>query len=291
MISTSANHLWRRWAALGLTLRQPSTFPIQATPCSFNKSFAGLIQSASALHKLELRALEHILDQSRRQLSPLGKPLEQSFGLNRWLSGAREEAYSDWLHWLFSEMTIDELSNTLGIRELSELDIGTSVIGEREIWIGSPDDGLGRLDIFMKFGNQAFLVIELKKGDADESAVEQLVQYRNTLLKSPDLSGCVQLHILLSKTAPAAREGIKIRDYAKFCRNLRRLAMQWTAAGTQVPTGKQLQAAAVLMVGAAIEANLLGMSARKESYTPSLIEHLGTFVASAEYERWEGGDG
>jgi len=44
--------------------------------------------------------LAMVSSMSSARLKPLGEPLEHDLGVNRWLAGAREEAYSDWLTWL-----------------------------------------------------------------------------------------------------------------------------------------------------------------------------------------------
>ena len=48
--------------------------------------------------------LQELLQHTRDLLWPLGEPLTLNFGLNRLLSGAREEAYSDRLAWLFRRL-------------------------------------------------------------------------------------------------------------------------------------------------------------------------------------------
>jgi hypothetical protein len=273
----------QHWAGLGAGLRESASRPEQPTPRSFEASFAGLIRSAKVLRQLDELMLDEVIEQTRAQLDPLGEPLEQDFGLNRWLAGAREEAYSDWLLWLFARMTIGDLAGVLDVPELRDLGIDSPVLGEREIWIGqgSSENSAGRLDILMRLLDRVLLIVEVKKEDIGDLGVQQLIRYRNMLLADPYLSRYRQIYILLSPIVLADVDGIKIRDYSKFCRNIRRLAMRWTA------TKKRLEAAAALMVTGAIEANLLGMSAKRTSFTPLTIDHLRRFAASGEYECWE----
>ncbi len=85
------------------------------------------------------------------------------------------------------------------------------------------------------------------------------------------------IYVLLSAAAESpGSHGIRVRDYARFSRNLRRLSITWMGE-------KPLQAAATLMLAGAIEANLLGLSSQKGS----MNDHLRRFADNEQYEVWE----
>ncbi len=87
----------------------PITAPTRAL-CAFE----GLISRGRAVRKLDSDELREVLRWSHGRLWPLGEPLDQQFGLDRWLADAREEDYSNRLQWLLGQMTVGELTKRLG---------------------------------------------------------------------------------------------------------------------------------------------------------------------------------
>jgi hypothetical protein len=269
----------RRWATWGATLRLRMPHPITA-PTRAICAFEGLISRGRAVRKLESDELREVLRWSHRRLRPLGEPLDQQFGLDRWLADAREEDYSDRLQWLLGQMTVGELTNVLGLfpvfHELGLDQPHDKMVGEREVWIDYGNQG-GRIDILVRLSAAALLVIEVKKGDAGHAAIQQLLGYKAQLARKLEFIGMRAIYVLLSAAAESpGSHGIKVRDYARFSRNLRRLSITWMGE-------KPLQAAATLMLAGAIEANLLGLSSQKGS----MNDHLRRFADSEQYEVWE----
>ena len=258
----------------------PPIRPPARALCAFER----LISRGRAVRKLEFDELREVLRRSHVRLAPFGEPQDQQFGLDRWLADAREEDYSDRLQWLLGQMTIGELANVLDLLpELYELGLDQSrhkIVGEREVWIGYGNEG-GRIDILVRLPkaarvSEALLVIEVKKGDAGQAAIQQLLRYKAGLAKKPEFIGVQAICVLLSAAAEVPESNcIKVRDHARFSRNLRRLSITWKCE-------KPLQAAATLMLAGAIEANLLGLSLQKGS----MADHLRQFADNEQYEVW-----
>ncbi len=146
-----------------------------------------LVEAYGTLHRAECESLERVLEKSRALLAPLGEPLEQQIGLNRWLSRAREEAYSDWLQWLFNQMTVGELVGVLGLNDLQQLDSDTlgrrvSSVRERPVKHGH-EDRAGRLDLVIEIGSNAVVAVEVKLGSADNSDWEKTKVTRGRFVK------------------------------------------------------------------------------------------------------------
>lgn len=79
------------WASLGRQLRvQTGAPPVPRWPADKVERLVAVVRRLDQ----ENQAL---LQRAHKLLLPFGEPLALNFGLNRWLSGAREEAYSDWL--------------------------------------------------------------------------------------------------------------------------------------------------------------------------------------------------
>ena len=72
------------------------------------------------------------VQRSWERLKPVGRAVEAGIGLNRWLARAREEAYSDWLKWLFEQMTAGELIKVLNLRDL---DAGDQALAQEPVQV------------------------------------------------------------------------------------------------------------------------------------------------------------
>jgi hypothetical protein len=275
----------RQWASLGRSLRQQVEDSTSPPRRPFGDTFARLIAEVRSLRNAEFTELGEISRSSRERLSPLGEPLEHDLGVNRWLASAREEAYSDWLAWLLSQMTIEELASVFRLPQLLDLrlDVSTrSVRADREVWVQQGHEGrLGRLDVILRLHDRAIIVVEVKRGTADEADIKKQVGYVRSVEDNPSFTGMTKIYILLVTASDKDEEcGFAVRKYDKLCRNLRRLATVWIAQHRLFP------AAIMLAIAASIETNLLRMSLHKGSFTPATLSHLKEFSErnADEYE-------
>ena len=120
------------------------------------QSLIDTVRKYSDAHKEKLVS---VVIESNQGLKPLCDPLQAKAGLNRWLSRAREEAYSDWLAWIIEQLKPDQILTLFGISDSSFAESCKGVPKcSREIVIPN-----GRLDILIEFGPHARIVIEVKK--------------------------------------------------------------------------------------------------------------------------------
>ncbi len=253
---------------------------LQWTALSFSESFAPLLLHAQALRVAEVNELTEVVGESDKRLKPLGEPLAQRIGLNRWLAGAREEAYSDWLKWLFEEMNAGEHIKVLSIHELSpsgEAQARERVRVAREPVVEEGHEGQsGRIDLILALGGWADVAIEVKKGDAESADTKKQRGYRKSVEKQ--FGSLPKAFILLVTSANDTEvAGFEVRTYDEVCRNLRRLAISWLDQ-------RLLASAITLMVVAAIESNLLRFSVQENSFTSATLSHLKTFIGGTDYE-------
>jgi hypothetical protein len=234
------------------------------------------------LRDIKFQELSEVKRQSGERLRPLGEPLEYDWGLNRWLAGAREEAYSDWLAWLLAKMTLEELACVLGVPQLRDLGLDPRSCPDRvdrEFRVEYGQEGRwGRLDILVRLQDRAVVVIELKRGSVDDAYTEKQTDYVDAIEREPEFRGKSKFYIILVTTADRDEvDGFEVRRYPVLCRNLRRLAELWKHE-------KLLLAATTLMVAASIESNLLRMSLKKNSFTPRTVFHLSRYNEWSDYE-------
>lgn len=274
---------FRSWADLGRSLRQQVEIAASPPKRSFIDTFAGLITQTRSLRDAEFGELSEVSRRSRERLEPLGEPMEHDLGVNRWLAGAREEAYSDWLAWLLARMTIEELACVLGLPRLLSLGLdasSNSVRADREVWVEHGHEGrVGRLDILLRVQDRAIIALELKRGSADEADTEKQNGYIRAIETDPAFLGRSKSYVLLVTTSESDEvDGFEVRQYPILCRNLRRLAVAW------ISHERLFLAAITLAVTASIETNLLRMSVQKGSFTPSTLSHLREFTERSAYE-------
>ena len=227
--------------------------------------------------------MSEISRRSRERLSPLGEPLEHDLGVNRWLASAREEAYSDWLAWLLSQMTIEEMACVLRLPRLRNLGLDASarsIRSDREVWVQQGHEGrLGRLDIRLLVHDRAIVVVEVKRGTIDKADIEKQLGYVTATKANPAFANMDKIFIMLVTASDKDEvHEFKVRRYAELCRNLRRLATVWIAHE------RHFAAAIMLAVTASIETNLLRMSLQKGSFTPATLSHLKEFSERSAYE-------
>lgn len=273
----------RHWASLGRSLRQQVEDGTSPPRRRFSDTFAKLIAQVRSLRDAEFTELGEVSRRSRERLSPLGEPLEHDLGINRWLASAREEAYSDWLAWLLSRMTIEELAWVLRLPQLLNLGLevsGKAVRADREVWVQQGHEGRrGRLDVILRVHDHAIVVVEVKRGTTDEADIEKQVGYVRSIEANRAFAGMTKIYILLVTASDKDEEcGFAVRQYDKLCRNLRRLAKVWIAQERLFP------ATIMLALTASIETNLLRMSLQKGSFTPATLSHLKKFSESCAYE-------
>ena len=134
------------WAYLGRQLRvRTGAPPVPSWPADKVERLVAAVQRLDQEERMPLQAL---LQRSHALLLPFGEPLALNFGLNRWLSGAREEAYSDWLDWLFRQLHPLEICQVLRIPSthavysiIAALPKKAPVTVRRELWVSQGHEG------------------------------------------------------------------------------------------------------------------------------------------------------
>lgn len=246
LIATLAN-----WAAIGRRLRPP-IMAIEETWASARR----LIKVARAKLDVEAEHLRELFRYSDARLSPLEDPLKANLGAHRWLRGDREETYSDWLQWV--------------IEQLGSPDLVYSILGEpppegwqnwgtqlpdvrREVSVQSGHEGHeGRLDIVVRYGMDAIIVVEVKVGNAEAADTIKQTGYALALDSEHE---SVRVRKILLATSAQEREyyGFTFWSWASVCVVLRK----------KVPELHRLplvtRAMLLAFVGA-VEQNLLGFS-------------------------------
>jgi hypothetical protein len=211
------------------------------------------------------QALELLLERSSDVFCGLKDPFAADFGIHRWLSGAREEVYSDWLQWILlrSGQSIDVL-RLFGVEDPSPSVAGTTCEVDREPVIPG-----GRLDLFVRCGDTATLLVEIKT--TAEVAEHQWTIYPAWHQRQPDALGAVLLAIEQSEDFP---EHWKFQSWERVSMELRYWASTW------LHEGRQMDAVMTLGFCGAVEQNLLDLS------------NIGlNAVRTVRYlERWLGGN-
>ena len=187
----------------------------------------------------------------------LGDPLEVDFGAHRWLRGAREESYSDWLAWIIDRQAkAERILPLFGIE--AGLSAGENCFADREFC--TPQ---GRLDLVINCGGRAVLVVEIKTSSEPDG--EQLKRYFAWLEQRRDSLGLV----LLATDLPEDLEpsGWSFCPWREVSAGLRRWASIWLGEG------RLMDAAMTLAFCGAVEQNLLGF--RSDGLTaPAMAEYL-----------------
>lgn len=216
----------------------------------------------------------------------LGEPLAVlDFTQHRWVAGHREEAHSDWLQWILAQAEPAEVLRIFGVRDPRVLSAcaGCTVTVERERRVCYGDEGkTGRLDLEIRLGDMALLVVEVKLGEAEYADTEILANYR-AALEAEKLTPL--LVILVVDAADEEYHGFKPQLWADACIELRLAAVR--SCGRQ----EHLRAAMILAFVAAVEQNLLGFPwvGRKfqrevaaSLVLPRATEHLTRFLEACE---------
>jgi hypothetical protein len=242
----------RQWAALGEVLQEAAPVQVPWEPA------ARMVAAAERDADTAARILGALLKNSSSNTFPgLGDPLEVDFGAHRWLRGAREESYSDWLAWIINRQAKAERILALFGIEAGVL-AGKTCSADREVC--TPQ---GRLDLVINCGESAVLAVEIKTSSEPDD--EQLKRYLAWLKQRKDSLGLVLLAIDLP-------EGLALGDWS-FCSwrdvsmRLRRWAFIWLG------DGRLMDAAMTLAFCGAVEQNLLGFSSDGLT-APAMAEYL-----------------
>jgi hypothetical protein len=180
-----------------------------------------MLHAAKAHSKQCETKLKGLLDKSDSRLKRLKDPLRANVGLHRWLSEDHEEAYSDWLAWMLEELNKvnTDLLELLGVPAppgVASLDVAI----EREYRITG-----GRLDLLIRFGQQALLIVEVKVTSADDAQVSKHKVYCQWLKRQEELYHLRGLQpVLLAVDAGEAEyEGFAPLLWEDFCVRVRRM--------------------------------------------------------------------
>jgi hypothetical protein len=191
-------------------------------------------------------------------------PVRANVGLNRWLAKDREEAYSAWLAWLLGELkSVEDVLKLLGVREpeVCRLCRGVSydIIPEHRI------PPYGRLDILITCGQQAAIVVELKKTTADVAETEKQARYCEWLKKQRRFRFKYRVLLAVGETSEDNCWGFMPRGWEDVCIELRRMLPRVRARLDPVT------AAMFVAFVSAVETNLLGLRAPKVKQDRSLL--------------------
>ena len=193
------------------------------------------------------------------QLAPFSDPFRLPFSSHRWLDPQREreESYSDWLAWLLQGMAATQV---LAIFGLEATEFGTFALKNtpriyREEGFLGPSGELKRLDIVIRFGTAAILLVEVKIRDIEVAGgAENLDIYRRRLeeLQADTKRGHA---ILLVPDPMEAPSGWEVRTWDEVSLKLR---LQAAVSNASIG-GSHLFAAMLLCFAGAVEQNLLGL--------------------------------
>src|SRR5215469_246465 len=178
--------------------------------------------------------LREVCEESRRliknheELLGLGvgtEPFRVDYGMHRWLQDESEPAYSDWLQWLVEAITrrdwICTLFGIAGDPRFINASIPnvSAVTRELRIWGQQKDKPwVGYLDLDVWFGDDARIVIELKKFD---QSFEKQSRYKEAV----DAGRVETRFVLLTKDYPDNETvfGFRARNWESFCLEARRI--------------------------------------------------------------------
>jgi hypothetical protein len=243
-----------------------------------------MVEAVKETLKGEAKRLRSLLKHSDRELEPWGDPLMVDFGMHRWLAEDREEAYSDWLAWVVEQLkTPDLVFRLFGETcppEWSARPTTLTVRREPVVPYGHAGHE-GRLDLLIDYKVLPLLVVEVKKGGAEQADVEKQEGYRRSL-KERHPTRELRPVLLVTSAEEATSEGdFVVRTWAEVCVELRRMA-----AGELKISVPRISVALVLAFVAAVEQNLLGFSSDlirriKEDkgdsvyfFNTTIVEHL-----------------
>ena len=261
MVPRTNIDLLANWASLGRELRSEN----QQIPPNW-PAVQKLIDATQPILQENRLEAYRLLEASNKLFAPLKDPFEIRLGLHRWLSGGREEAYSDWLAWIIEQLAIPEIIIPLlcGERAVDLMRQCTGPLTVHRETVFVKDDSLRRTDIEIFFGHKRAVLVEVKMIDADRVDEEQIqdqahygadFEKRLLLVPSGELG-----------TVSAEFDLILWRD---VCLRLRKLVPAISRENISV-------AAMVLAFLGAVEQNLLNLPAKHEwcLVTSSTLDYL-----------------
>ena len=220
---------------------------------------------------------------SNDRLAPFKDPLLVDLGTHRWLSSAREEAYSDWLAWILQQLekTPELVFSLFDLKSpvSTHGSAGVSLSVTREFWVSSGhDDHAGKLDLLIRYGNQALVCVEVKLGPADTADTEKQTGYRKYLDEQAEIPKESCHGVLLVTEASEKRYAgnfMPVR-WSDVCLRLRRMVLV-------VKRNEAVVAAMILAFVGAVEQNLLRFSSAqiREAYAQkpvSLSSEIGNHI-------------
>lgn len=220
-----------------------------------------------------------------------GEPLSKlDFTSHRWVAGHREEAYSDWLKWILAQADTHEILHVFGVTDplMYSATSGCSVKIDRESVVLQGHEGSrGRLDLRIRFGESALLVVEVKLDDAEGADTGKGAGYCRSVEEENDK--ILKAYVILVLDAEDEDYcGFKPRLWADTCIELRVMAVHL------YNQGHLLKAAMILSFVSAVEQNLLHLQPvlpePKDNLAASLAlpvitNHLNRFLEAAHHER------
>jgi hypothetical protein len=228
------------------------------------------VSAARRTFDVQRERFRKLINSSNSRLEPLRDPLLTDFGVNRWLSNRREEAWSDWLEWVITQLKTSEAVCELFGIELPQPTWGIPEIRlstQREVSVlQGHRDRKGRLDIIIRFSPAVVIVVEVKVTNADKSDVKKNKGYKAWLNDQPERE---KIPILLATDGTSEEyEGFDLVRWSEISGRLRKLVMNGQFDDLVVRS---------LICGfiGAIEQRLLGF--RSESVLGILDGRLGTF--------------
>jgi len=258
--STTMNESWKEARKL-LGRRLQANAPLQDLPPDYGAFIEALLTWEQLGRRLQAD-VEGAIAASNAELSPLRDPLELNLGEHRWLSGDREESYSDWLAWILQGMSgAGEILPLFGLGDDCARQMSGKFSVQRELASES-----GRNDVVVWFEDQGLFIIEVKIAPTGKDLPDQLKPYQEW--------ACNQrvgqkLFALLGTVKPAHDiRPFVFTDWRTLCRRLRRYA-------NGVKRSDLLRAAAILIFCGAVEENVAGLSVRRGHFhAMATVKHL-----------------
>ena len=278
-IPAGATDVLRAWAVYGANLlasrshRVPNWQPLYR-----------LIAVARQKLAVDAERLKGLLEKSRDTLSPLEEPFDADFDLHRWLRHEREEAYSDWLEWVVRQaQTPSKVFRLFHLGEPpAEITGSLPVTAQRECCIPHGHaDHTGRLDLVVRYGDKAIIVVEVKKGDADDADTAKQGGYNSWLAEQTCPKECKYSVLVAGDADHEVYEGFRVVRWSSLCIEMRCLAAE-LCREKRVTT-----AAMVLAFVAAVEQNLLCFSSgivksicegQVALFNAAVVDHLKRFA-------------
>jgi hypothetical protein len=242
--------------------------PIRDAMRSRWDDLCGFIDLHSKFVDEERIKLRSILARTSPLFSPLGDPLDFDFGTHRWLSGQREESYSDWLAWVFERCgTWDVVARVLGI--VNGFSGSAPVQVDREVCVRSKSDGTrGRLDIEVRSAERQLCVIEVKTQPYGDEGVAKHSVYCASAEVTTD---AIKIFLAVEQEEDCDLGGFRFVGWRQVCIGLRAEAMR------MLRDRRAIEAAMVLAFVSSVEQNLLKSGSMRGSVVRTL-QYLEDFT-------------